>query len=140
MAEELWGEAGCCSREGISRESFLVFCLYGKPFETLRANSTCLSPSCEKVFSPRHLIFNPPKVLLFGFFFSQPLGNVPSSFISVKMLHATCACHASFSWLFKKYGCLSKCSCVGKICRATKPQFLTGGFCCAGRKKARRQY
>lgn len=23
----------------------------------------------------------------------------------------------------------------GKMCRATKPQFSTGGFCCAGRKK-----
>lgn len=49
LAEELWGEAGCCSGEGISRESFLVFCLYGKPFETPTANSTC-HPVVKKCF------------------------------------------------------------------------------------------
>lgn len=46
-----------------------------------------------------------------------------------------CVCHVRFSWLYEKYSCLSKCNCIGKICRATRPQFLTGGFCWAGNKR-----
>lgn len=44
-------------------------------------------------------------------------------------------CHVRFLWLYEKYGCLSKCNCIGKIRRATRLQFLTGGFCCAENKR-----
>lgn len=59
---------------------------------------------------------------------------MPLLFISVKMFHAARACHVM--QVFdgsKKHGCLF--NCMGKMCRATKLQFSTGGFCCAGRKK-----